>query len=85
MIPGFLKNLVVKQKKTTRGKTPSLKPKTPGVTKKPGTAKKPGTVRKQKTVALPKKIAKLDVKDLLKNIPGTKNVKNGLLYMYKSN
>ena len=84
MIPGFLKNLVVKQKKTTRGKTPSLKPKTPGVTKKPGTAKKPGTVRKQKTVALPKKIAKLDVKDLLKNIPGTKNVKNGLLYMYKS-
>ena len=53
MIPGFLKNLVVKQKKTTRGKTPSLKPKTPGVTKKPGTAKKPGTVRKQKTVKKP--------------------------------
>ena len=31
MIQEFLKKLVVKQKKTTQGKTPSLKPKTPGV------------------------------------------------------
>jgi len=55
MIPGFLKKLVVKQKKTTQGKTPSLKPKTPGVTKKPATAK---TTAKAKKPATAKTTAK---------------------------
>ena len=40
--------------------------------------KKQGTAIKQKTVAKP------DVKDLLKTIPGKNFVKNGLLYLYKS-
>ena len=47
----------IKQKKTTQGKTPSLKPKTPGVRKKPATVKKPvkkpATAKKPTTVKKP--------------------------------
>ena len=49
----------IKQKKTTQGKTPSLKPKTQGVRKKPTTVKKPvkkpATAKKPTTVKKPVK------------------------------